>query len=67
MASAEQTSGWRKSSRSQNTSACIEVGRTLAGNAALRDTKNPSGGHIITHRQRWASFIAAVKSGKYDR
>ena len=45
---------WRKSSRSGNVGACVEVavlpGRgdgTGAGAAALRDSKNPDGGVLL--------------------
>ncbi|SDP84424.1 protein of unknown function [Actinopolyspora xinjiangensis] len=55
---------WRKSSRSTNTDNCVEVGR-LADGAAVRDTKDRTGGHITTTRAQWAAFITAVKTNRF--
>jgi hypothetical protein len=52
---------WRKSSRSSNTSSCVEVRGTLD---AVRDSKNPSGPTLSVEL---AGFLSAVKSGKLDR
>ncbi|ASU79849.1 DUF397 domain-containing protein [Actinopolyspora erythraea] len=55
---------WRKSSRSQQQTSCVEVGRTPDG-AAVRDTKDRSAGYFTTTGQQWSSFIDAVKSERF--
>lgn len=52
---------WLKSSRSQNTTNCVELTTTLD---ALRDSKDPSGPVL---RVDVRSFVRAVKSGHFDR
>ncbi|QUH00480.1 DUF397 domain-containing protein [Saccharopolyspora erythraea] len=56
---------WRKSSRSATGNACVEVGR-VGGGAAVRDTKNRAAGHLTATNDQWQSFLAAIKTGRYD-
>jgi uncharacterized protein DUF397 len=58
--------GWRKSSFSQSSSDCIEVG-ALSGGAAVRDTKDRDGGYFVASPGQWADFVAAVKGGRFER
>ncbi|MEV5543231.1 DUF397 domain-containing protein [Saccharopolyspora shandongensis] len=58
-------SNWRKSSRSQQQTGCVEVGRTAEG-AAVRDTKNREAGTLAFTRGQWSSFIADLKTGSFD-
>lgn len=62
----QQAHGWRKSRRSQQQTACVEVGR-LGSGAALRDTKDRDAGYFTAGAAEWASFIGAIKSGRFDR
>ncbi|AOS64086.1 DUF397 domain-containing protein [Actinoalloteichus hymeniacidonis] len=54
---------WRKARRSQNTSACIEVGQA-PGLIGIRDTKDRAGGTLVVDRVTFGAFLAAVKSNR---
>jgi hypothetical protein len=52
---------WRKSSRSGQDTACVELAHT---GAAVRDSKNPDGPTLAVTIHR---LLAAVKAGRFDR
>ncbi|MGJ7907099.1 DUF397 domain-containing protein [Actinopolyspora sp. H202] len=56
---------WRKPTRSQNTSTCVEVG-WLDNVAAVRDSKNHAVGYVTAERQQWQTFIAAIKANRFS-
>ena len=52
---------WRKSARSNNGGACVEVAANLPGIVAIRDSKNPNGPALITDPDNWRAFIRELK------
>jgi hypothetical protein len=53
---------WRKSSRSTDTSNCVEVAVT-AGAVAVRDSKHPTGGVLAVPPHAWTVFTTALCAG----
>jgi hypothetical protein len=63
----QQISGiqWRKSSYSGSGNNCVEVA-TVADGCAVRDSKNPDGGHLTFGAQAWKAFVSGIKHGRYE-
>ncbi|MFF3176257.1 DUF397 domain-containing protein [Streptomyces sp. NPDC057900] len=65
VANSSTLSGWFKSSYSGGSQGdCLEV---AAGHAAVpvRDSKSPAGPAIVFATAGWASFVTAVKGGRF--
>jgi len=56
---------WRKSSRSQEQGACVELGK-FADAVAVRDSKNPAGPALVLRRTPLSRLAAGVKAGHLD-
>ncbi len=54
---------WRKSSRSNDVGACVEVATNLPGIVAIRDSKDPDGPVLELTRAEWSAFLASVRDG----
>ncbi|WP_026341387.1 DUF397 domain-containing protein [Actinomadura atramentaria] len=59
------THGWRKSARSNNGGACVEVRNTQPA-VNVRDSKDPDGPIITVPRAAWNALHAHVNSGALD-
>ena len=57
---------WRKSTRSNNGGACVEVAQNLTGIVAVRDSKHRDGPVLIFTAREWQALIGGVKSGELD-
>jgi hypothetical protein len=57
---------WRKSTRSGNDNACVEVADLDGGGRAVRDSKDPNGPVLSFTPAEWAAFTAGVRGGEFD-
>ncbi len=57
------TLAWRKSSRC-GTSTCVEVAAD-GDRILVRDSKNPTAGHLTFTRAEWTDFQAGVLAGDF--
>ncbi|SFE19620.1 protein of unknown function [Actinopolyspora alba] len=51
---------WKKSSRSMNQGACVEVAFVGEGQVMMRDSKAPDAGVLVVDRRRWTEFVTKL-------
>jgi len=56
---------WRKSSYSSDDGNCVEVADLDGGARAVRDSKDPSGAHLMFTGTEWFTFTAGVRAGEF--
>ena len=57
---------WRRSSRSNNGGACVEVAELPDGGRAVRDSKDPTGPILRFTAKEWLAFVGGVRDGELD-
>jgi hypothetical protein len=56
---------WRKSTRSGDNGACVEV-RRVQGTIQVRDSKDRSGPVLSFTLGEWEALLAGTKAGKFN-
>ncbi len=58
---------WRKSTRSNGQGGnCVQVADNIPGVIAVRDSKDPEGGHLLFTPAEWRAFVDSAKDGEFD-
>ena len=63
----DSTQGWRKSSRSMGSGACLEAAGPSPDHIRVRDSVDPHGLTLQVTQAGWTTFLGNVVSGKFPR
>jgi hypothetical protein len=58
---------WFKSSRSKESTACVEIAHLDSGTVGVRDSKDPTGPALVFSPAEWDAFTTDVGRGALDR
>ncbi|MFI6822214.1 DUF397 domain-containing protein [Micromonospora sp. NPDC050187] len=56
---------WWKSTRSNGSGNCVEVGKGLPDGIGLRDSKDRSGPALLFTPRNWTAFVNGLKTGDF--
>jgi hypothetical protein len=56
---------WRRSSRSDDAAACVEVA-VLDNGFAVRDSRYPEGPALFFTPAEWQAFVGGARDGEFD-
>jgi Domain of unknown function (DUF397) len=56
---------WRKSLRSQNSGACVEVA-WVGDRIGVRDSRSPVGPVLVFTANEWRAFLSGARDGEFD-
>ncbi len=57
---------WFKSSRSKETTACVEIAHLTNGSVGVRDSKNRTGPALVFTPEEWDTFTTTLQNGSLD-
>ncbi len=57
---------WRKSKRSVNNGACIELAPAPNGDIAIRNSRDPYGPVLVYNQTEWHAFLEGVRDGEFN-
>ncbi len=58
---------FKKSQRSGDNGACVEVATNLPDVVAVRDSKNRTGPTLVFTNDEWTAFVGGVQDGEFDK
>jgi hypothetical protein len=58
---------WFKSSRSKESTACVEIAHLTDGSVGVRDSKNQTGPALVFTPEEWDAFNTSIQHGGLDR
>lgn len=67
LAALSSAAGWRKSTRSQQANACVEVTDQVPGWIGVRDSKLGARSPLLAFPEiEWTAMLAAARNGEFD-
>jgi hypothetical protein len=57
---------WRKSSASNPTGNCVELGELPGGGIGVRNSRSPAGPVLVCSRAQIAALLAGIRAGEFD-